>query len=93
MAKRAVVHNTHVVHRRASKIRELRRRVASFACQSSRDMIDWFGYWRHTKEHLTVMACCTTTGDTSVIHHSRARTGTCRMTQRTSLGRRQMPCR
>ena len=64
MAARAVVHDPYVIHRCAREVGEFGCRVASFTGERGRYVVDWFRYRCHTQEHLTVVARCTTTGDT-----------------------------
>ena len=56
--------NARMVHHTTGEVGELRCRVAGLARQAGRQMVARFRYRCHTQEHLSVVARCTTTGDT-----------------------------
>jgi len=68
--------------------------MAGFTRQVDRRyVIARFRNRRHTEEHLAIVTIDTATGDPGMVHYARSRARTGRMTQRTGLCRRQVPCR
>jgi hypothetical protein len=69
MAASATADNAGMNHHRTGEVAELARRVTGLARQRGRQVVARFGYRRHSREHLTIMASDAIAQDTGVVHH------------------------